>query len=65
MTLETFVALPPVGAIGRRIVEQERTVEGVRAAATIKARPPLSEFPVPQLPDDLTGLLARLDRRLR
>ena len=59
MTLDTFVALPQVEAIDRRIVEQERTVEGVREAETIKARPPLSEFPVPQLPDNLMGLLAR------
>lgn len=59
MTLDAFVALPQDAEIDRLIVGQQRTVEAVREAASIKARPPLSEFPVPQLREDLTGLLAR------
>lgn len=58
MTLDDFVRLPQEAYIDRLIAEQERTVEGVREAASIRARALLSEFPVPQLPDDLTSLLA-------
>jgi wobble nucleotide-excising tRNase len=59
MTLDAFVALPQEAEIDRLIAEQERTLEGVREAGRIKTRAPLSEFPVPQLPVDLTGLLGR------
>jgi wobble nucleotide-excising tRNase len=59
LTLDTFVALPGEADIDRLIADQERTVEAVRESATIKARPSLSEFPAPQLPKDLTAVLAR------
>ncbi len=59
MTLDAFIALPQEAEIDRLIAEQQRTLEAVREAASIKARPPLSEFPVPQLREDLTDLLGR------
>jgi wobble nucleotide-excising tRNase len=45
MTLDAFVALPQEAEIDRLIAEQERTVEGVREAARIKARAPYPNFP--------------------
>jgi hypothetical protein len=59
MTLESFVALPSEADIEGLIAEQERSVQAVRKAATIKGRGQLTEFPVPQLPAGLTNLLAR------
>jgi len=59
MTLDAFVALPYAAEIDRLIAGQERTVEAVREAATIHTRAPLSEFPIPRLPEHLTALLGR------
>jgi wobble nucleotide-excising tRNase len=59
MTLEAFALLPQQTDIDRLIAEQQKTVEGIREAATIKARPAFSEFPVPELPKQFAALLAR------
>ena len=59
MTLDAFIALPAEAAIETLITEQERTVKAIQEAVSIKAQPALSELPIPQLPEDFTGVLAR------
>jgi wobble nucleotide-excising tRNase len=59
MKLETFLALPDDADIDRLITDQERTLQGIQNAAGIKARAPLSEFPIPALPEGFSTLLSR------
>ena len=59
MRLDAFLALPADLEIDERIAEQERTVEAVREAQQVIARPPLFEIGVPSLPDEFAALLAR------
>ncbi len=59
MKLETFIALPATADIAVQIETQERSVEALRQAGALRARAVLSEFAIPALPEDFTGLLAR------
>jgi wobble nucleotide-excising tRNase len=58
MTLGDFLVLPETADIATQIEAQARTVEALRQADTIRARPSLSEFPFPALPPDLEPLLS-------
>lgn len=59
MKLEAFIALPETPNIAAQIEAQERSVDALRQAGALRARPALSEFAIPALPEDFTGLLAR------
>lgn len=59
MKLEAFIALSEMPDIAAQIETQERSVDALRQAGVLRARPALSEFAIPALPDDFTGLLAR------
>lgn len=59
MKLDAFIALPETPDIAAQIETQERSVEALRQAGALRARPTLSEFVIPALPEDFTGLLAR------
>lgn len=59
MKLDTFIALPETPDIAVQIEAQARSVDALRQAGALRARPALSEFPIPALPEDFTGMLAR------
>ncbi|RUV67801.1 hypothetical protein EOA78_28995, partial [Mesorhizobium sp. M5C.F.Cr.IN.023.01.1.1] len=59
MKLEAFIALPETVDIAAQIEAQTRSVDALRQAGALRARPALSEFIIPSLPEDFTGLLAR------
>lgn len=59
MKLEAFIALTEMPDIAAQIEMQERSVDALRQAGVLRARPALSEFAIPALPDDFTSLLAR------
>lgn len=59
MKLDAFIALPETADIAVQIEAQARSVDALRQAGALRARPALSEFAIPALPDDFTGLLAR------
>lgn len=59
MKLEAFIALSEMPDIAAQIETQERSVDALRQAGVLRARPALSEFAIPALPDDFTSLLAR------
>ena len=59
MKLDAFIALPEIDDIAAQIEAQARSVDALRQAGALHARPALSEFAIPALPDDFTGLLAR------
>ncbi len=59
MKLEAFIALPATADIASQIETQERSVDALRQAGTLRARATLSEFAVPAFPEDFTDLLAR------
>ena len=59
MKLDAFIALPETPDIAVQIEAQARTVDALRQAGALRARPALSEFAIPALPEDFTGLLAR------
>lgn len=59
MKLNAFIALPETPDIAVQIEAQARTVDALRQAGALRARPALSEFAIPALPEDFTGLLAR------
>lgn len=59
MNLDDFIALPETADIAAQIEAQARTVEALRQADAIRARPPLSEFDLPALPADLETMLSR------
>ena len=59
MKLEAFIALIEMPDIAAQIEMQERSVDALRQAGVLRARPALSEFAIPALPDDFTSLLAR------
>lgn len=59
MKLDAFIALPEIDDIAAQIEAQARSVDALRQAGALRARPALSEFAIPALPDDFTGLLAR------
>jgi len=59
MKLDAFIALPETADIAAQIEAQARSVDALRQARVLRARPALSEFAIPALPADFTGLLAR------
>ncbi len=59
MKLDAFIALPETADIAAQIEAQTRSVNALRQAGVLRARGPLSEFAIPALPADFTGLLAR------
>lgn len=59
MKLDAFIALPETADIAVQIEAQARSVDALRQAGALRARPALSEFVIPALPDDFIGLLAR------
>lgn len=59
MKLDAFIALPETADIDVQIGAQTRSVDALRQAGALSARPALSEFVIPALPDDFTDLLAR------
>lgn len=59
MKLDAFIALPETPDIAVQIEAQARTLEALRQAGVLRARLALSEFAIPALPEDFTGLLAR------
>lgn len=59
MKLDAFIALPETVDIAAQIEMQARSVDALRQAGALRARPALSEFTVPALPEDFTGLLTR------
>jgi wobble nucleotide-excising tRNase len=59
MTLNVFIALPDTVDIAVQIEAQARSVDALRQAGVLRARLALSEYVVPALPADFTGLLAR------
>ncbi|CAM5613649.1 hypothetical protein ATER59S_05739 [Aquamicrobium terrae] len=59
MKLEAFIALPETPDIAAQIETQERSVDALRQAGALRARPALSEFAIPALPGDFADLLAR------
>jgi wobble nucleotide-excising tRNase len=58
MKLDAFIALPETPDIATQIEMQERSVDALRQAGALRARPTLSEFAIPALPGDLADLLA-------
>lgn len=58
MKLDAFIALPETADIAVQIEAQTRSVDALRQAGTLRARPALSEFLIPALPGDFTDLLA-------
>src|SRR5690606_10657907 len=59
MKLDAFIALPETADIAAQIEAQARNVDALRQAGALRARPDLSEFTIPALPDDYADLLAR------
>lgn len=59
MKLDAFIALPEMADIAAQIEVQARSVDALRQAGALQARPALSEFAIPALPEDFTDLLAR------
>jgi wobble nucleotide-excising tRNase len=59
ISLEQFIALPVDPHIAAKIDEQERSMEALREALTIRERPALRVFELPLLPHGFTNLLAR------
>lgn len=59
MKLDAFIALPETADIVVQIEAQGRSVDALRQAGVLRARLALSEFPIPALPTDFTGMLAR------
>jgi wobble nucleotide-excising tRNase len=59
MKLEAFIALSETSDIAAQIEAQARSVDALRQAGALRARPALSEFTIPALPGDFAGLLAR------
>lgn len=59
MKLDAFIALPETADIAAQIEAQARSVDALRQAGALRARPALSEFAIPTLPADFTNLLAR------
>jgi wobble nucleotide-excising tRNase len=59
MKLDAFIALPETADIASQIEAQARSVDALRQAGVLRARLALSEFAIPALPADFTGLLAR------
>lgn len=59
MKLDAFIALPEAADIAVQIEAQARSVDALRQAGALRARPALSEFAIPGLPADFTGLMAR------
>lgn len=58
MKLDAFIALPETADIAAQIEAQARSVDALRQAGVLRARPALSEFAIPGLPADFTDLLA-------
>ncbi|MFD1913996.1 AAA family ATPase [Halodurantibacterium flavum] len=59
MKLDAFITLPETADIAAQIDAQARSVDALRQAGALRARPALSEFAIPTLPADFTDLLAR------
>ncbi len=59
MKMDAFIALPETPDIAMQIEAQARSVDALQQADALRARPTLSEFAIPALPEDFTGLLAR------
>lgn len=59
MKLDAFIALPETPDIAVQIETQASSVEALRQAGALRARPELSEFATPVLPEDFTSLLVR------
>ena len=59
MKLDAFIALAETGEIAAQIEAQARIMDALRQAEALRARPALSEFAIPALPEDVTSLLAR------
>jgi len=59
MKLDAFITLPETPDIAELIQAQAQSVEALRQAGALRARPALSEFRIPALPAEFTGLLAR------
>ena len=57
--LEQFLSLPADPDIAAKINDQERTLEAVRQASQLQARPPLSEIALPSFPEDFPALLSQ------
>lgn len=58
MNLEAFIALPEVPDIALQIVAQDKIVEALVEADAIRARPILTEFNPPALPEELIDILS-------
>lgn len=59
MKLDAFIALPEAADIAVQIEAQARSVDALRQASALRARPALTEFAIPGLPADFAGLLGR------
>jgi wobble nucleotide-excising tRNase len=59
MTLEDFVKLPRDADVDKSIAAQTKTVDALREAAKLNARPGLKEAPYPEPVSDLEALLAK------
>lgn len=59
MKLDAFIALPQMPDIAVQIEAQTRSVEALRQAGALRARPGLSEFAIPVMPEDFSSLLTR------
>ena len=59
MKFEEFIALPAEADVDAKIAAQAKTIDAVKAAAQLKARPGLSLIRVPELPVELETILAK------
>jgi wobble nucleotide-excising tRNase len=59
MQLDAFIDLPEAADIAVQIEAQARNVDALRQAGALRARPALSEFAIPALPEGSIDLLAR------
>lgn len=59
MKLKSFIDLPDTADIETRIEAQEGSVAALRQADALRARPTLTEYVFPALPDEFTALLGR------
>lgn len=59
MKLEDFVKLPTEADIDTKIAAQEKAIEAVKDAATLRSRAGLRPIQLPKVPESLESLLAR------
>ncbi len=59
LALDVFIGLAETPDLTEQIKSQEATVAALQQADALRSRRLLSEYPIPVLPDEFTGLLSR------